>query len=64
MQFEATSQQSQFNSTFANAIKELLKSLEAPLVQPEFLKKTVLWYYRDWQTNKMEGNIVMKANPN
>jgi hypothetical protein len=62
-QFEATSQQSQFDPTFANAVKELLESIEAPSVQPGFLKPTVLWYYEDCQKDKSEGDIVTKANP-
>jgi hypothetical protein len=61
--FESASQQARFDTTFANAVKELLESVEAPSVRPGFLKPSVLWYYEDCQTDKTEGDIVTKANP-
>ena len=60
---DSASQQTRFDPAFANAIKELLESVEAPSVQPDFLKPTVLWYYKDCQTDKTEGDIITKANP-
>ena len=60
---DSASQQSQFNATFANTIKQLIESVEAPYMQPEFLEVTILWYLNDCETDKMEGNIITKTNP-
>ena len=44
------------------AIDDLLESVDAPSTRPRFLPKSVLWDYKDCETDKSEGDIITGAN--
>ncbi|KAI9441585.1 hypothetical protein H4582DRAFT_2073751 [Lactarius indigo] len=59
---DSASQQTRTDVMKDKAIEDLLESVEPPPMRPEFLPKTVLWDFKDCETDKSQGDIITDKN--
>ncbi|KAI9447547.1 hypothetical protein H4582DRAFT_2051286 [Lactarius indigo] len=56
---DSTSQQTRIDIVTDKAIENLLEGVEAPVMRPHFLPKTILWDFEDCETNKSRPKMSL-----